>query len=153
MWFFLLIIRCSKFPNCLLRNQVKIVNDLYFLISCSFIFVNSTPLLSAPVSLVTLAPTKIMVTVGEQMTLTCTTSYCHPSAIITWHLSSTENSSTTIVTNKTLNGLGLVKTYSSLQKIVDKSDNEKLVHCTASNIPGRDVSSSVQTVRALCKLV
>lgn len=106
---------------------------------------------SEPVSSVTLAPSSMVVTVGKQMNLSCTTSYCLPPAIITWHLSSTENMNSTIVTYNESNDL--VKTTSLLQKRVDKSDNGKLVFCTASNIPGRHVNSSVHTVIAWCKLL
>lgn len=93
-----------------------------------------------------------MVTVGQQMNLTCETSYCFPSANITWHLdTSTENINSPIVTYNNSNGL--VRTISLLQKSVDKSDNEKLVYCTARNIPGRNVKSSMHKVIAWCKLL
>lgn len=108
-------------------------------------------MLSEPVSSVTLAPMSIMVTVGQQMNLSCTTSYCLPPANITWHLSSTENIDSPIVTYH--NSDDLVRTVSLLQKSVDKSDNRKSVYCTASNIPGRSVSSLVHPVIAWCKLL
>lgn len=102
----------------------------------------------------TLAPTLIIVSVGQQMNLTCTTSYCFPPATITWYLSSKDNinpTPTPIVTNETMGDL--VRTNSLLQKSVDKSDNGQFVYCTASNIPGQIVNSSVQTVVAWCKLL
>lgn len=106
---------------------------------------------AVPVSSVTLDPTIIEVFAGQHMNLTCTTSYCLPPATITWYLSPTDNINSAINTSDSLNGL--VKTKSFLQKSVDKSDNGKRVYCTANNIPGRIVNSSVHEVVVWCKLM
>lgn len=106
---------------------------------------------TVPVSSVTLTPTIIEVFAGQQMNLTCTTSYCLPPATITWHMSSTDNINSSMNMSNSLNGLR--KTNSYLQKSVNKSDNGKSVYCTASNIPGQSAKSLVHEVVAWCKLI
>lgn len=105
--------------------------------------------ISVPVTSVTLAPTSINVTAGQQMYINCTTSYCYPPANITWYMSSTNFTNQFTLTKNTSNGL--VRTLSALSITASKSDNGKRVYCTASNISGRRVNSTVNMLTVLCK--
>lgn len=97
---------------------------------------------------VTLTPNSITVIVGQQINLTCTTSYCNPLANISWYKSSTDITSQS--TSARENSDGLVRAASSLQTLVVKMDNEKHVYCAVSNIPGRRVISTVLSVAVWC---
>lgn len=97
---------------------------------------------------VTLTPNSITVVVGQQINLTCTTSYCNPPANISWYKSSTDITSQSTSTRDESGGL--VRTASSLQTLVFKMDNEKQVYCAVSNIPGRSVISTVLSVAVWC---
>lgn len=102
-----------------------------------------------PVSSVTLTPTSITVTEGQQMNLTCETSYCYPKANIVWYSSLTDiTNQSKYITNKTN---GLVKTISSLTTFVYRSDEEKKTYCTASNKPGGTVMSTNSTLIVHCE--
>lgn len=102
------------------------------------------------VTSVKLAPITIEVVAGELMNLNCTSSYCNPKSTIRWFMSSTDI--TMYSTNTTDESGGLERTTSSLQKIVNKIDNGKKVHCTASNIPGQTIVISKQhLVTVWCK--
>ena len=93
--------------------------------------------------------TPITVITGQQINLTCTTSYCIPPANITWYKSAgdiTSLSSSTLV-----NSGDLVQTISSVQSIVVKGDNGKRVFFKASNMRGKDVTSFMNTVNVMCK--
>lgn len=104
--------------------------------------------LTVPMTSVTLTPTSTTFMTGQQINLTCITSYCDPPANITWYKSSTDITSQATVTIDTSNGL--VRTTSSLQTLVFKMDNGKQVYCTASNIPGRSEISTVLSVVVWC---
>lgn len=104
---------------------------------------------TVPVTSVTVTPTPITVTAGQQMNLTCITSYCNPPANITWYMSSTDITSQS--TNTTDVSNNLVKTTSQLLSQVVKTDNGKQVYCTASNILGRSVQSIMHTVIVWCR--
>ena len=86
---------------------------------------------------------------GTQINLSCMTSYCIPPANITWYKSSVDMTS--------LSGSifaysgGLLKTITSLQISLVKEDIGKHVFCKASNIRGKDVSSSMIILNVLCK--
>nr|XP_022317747.1 hemicentin-2-like [Crassostrea virginica] len=93
--------------------------------------------------------TPITVITGQQINLTCTTSYCIPPANITWYKSAgdiTSLSSSTLV-----NSGDLVQTISSVQSIVVKGDNGKRVFCKASNMRGKDVTSFMNTLNVMYK--
>lgn len=105
--------------------------------------------ISVPVTSVTLAPTSINVTAGQQMYINCTTSYCYPPANITWNMTATNFTIQFTFTKNTSNGL--VRTLSALSINASKSDNGKQVYCTASNISGKRINSSVNMLTVLCK--
>ena len=112
---------------------------------------NNKSFLIVPVRKVNLSViiTPITVVVGQQITLTCITSYCIPPAYITWYKSAgdiTSLSSSTIA-----NSGGLVKTTSSVQSTIVKEDNGKRVFCKASNIRGKEVSSFMNILNVMCK--
>lgn len=104
--------------------------------------------LTVPMTSVTLTPTSTTFMAGQQINLTCITSYCNPPANITWYKSSTDITSQATVTIDTSDGL--VSTTSSLQTLVFKMDNGKQVYCTASNIPSSSVIFTVLSVVVLC---
>lgn len=104
--------------------------------------------LTVPMTSVTLTPTSTTFMAGQQINLTCITSYCNPPANITWYKSSTDITSQATVTIDTSDGL--VSTTSSLQTLVFKMDDGKQVYCTASNIPSSSVISTVLSVVVLC---
>lgn len=104
--------------------------------------------LTVPMTSVTLTPTSTTFMAGQEINLTCKTSYCNPPANITWYKSSTDITSQATVTIDTSDGL--VRTTSSLQTLVFKMDNRKQVYCTASNIPGSSVISTVLSLVVLC---
>lgn len=86
---------------------------------------------------------------GNQLNLTCTSSYCIPAANITWYWSSTVITiQPTLETKK--NG-SLLITTSSISKTVGKMDKGSIVYCTASNIQGENVISTERSVKVLCK--
>lgn len=105
--------------------------------------------ISVPVTSVTLAPTSINVTAGQQMYINCTTSYCYPPANITWYMTATNFTNQFTLTKNTSNGL--VRTLSGLSINASKSDNGKQVYCTASNISGKRINSTVNMLTVLCK--
>uniref|UniRef100_K1Q702 Uncharacterized protein n=1 Tax=Magallana gigas TaxID=29159 RepID=K1Q702_MAGGI len=51
-----------------------------------------------PVTSVTLTPTPTIALVGQQINITCTTSYCYPPAYVTWYMSSTDITSLSTAT-------------------------------------------------------
>nr|XP_022287393.1 hemicentin-1-like isoform X3 [Crassostrea virginica] len=102
-----------------------------------------------PVTSVTLTPTSITVTDGQQMNLTCTTSASNPQANITWHKSSRDITSQSTSTTEEVGGLA--RTVSSLQSIVGKEDNGKQIYCRASNTPNHAVTSNVQLLNVQYK--
>ncbi|XP_052720144.1 carcinoembryonic antigen-related cell adhesion molecule 5-like isoform X4 [Crassostrea angulata] len=114
----------------------------------SSVLFNSILLVKAtPVTFVNMTPTPITMTAGQQMIITCETSYCNPPAEITWYMS------TVNITNQK-NGQtnlydGLVRTMSTLSINAVKSDNGKHVYCTASNNPGERVNSTVNVLTVL----
>lgn len=102
-----------------------------------------------PVTSVTLAPTSINVTAGQQMYINCTTSYCYPPAYVTWYMSSTNSTDQFTLTEHTSNDLA--RTSSVLSIKASKSDNGKQVYCTASQISGKRVNSTVNMLTVLYK--
>lgn len=104
--------------------------------------------ISVPVASVTLAPSLIIALDGQQINMTCTTSYCNPPANITWYMSSTDFTSQS--NSATVTYDGLVRTMSALSINASKSDNGKQVFCTVGNIPGQRVNSTVNVVTVLC---
>lgn len=106
-------------------------------------------IITVPVKSVDLDTTSIEVIAGELMNLTCTSSYCNPQSTISWFMLSTDitNFSTTVTDEKD----GLLRTKSSLQKIVYKIDNRRKVQCKASNIPDQLGIATEQTVTVWCK--
>lgn len=105
--------------------------------------------ITVPVELVTLTPTSITVTDGQQLNLTCETSYCFPSANITWHKSMVDitSQSTSIISESK----GLKKTTSIMQSKVNRTDNGKQVYCTAINTPPRSKQSNMITLIVHCE--
>lgn len=97
-----------------------------------------------------MTPTLINVTAGQQVNITCTTSYCYPPANITWFISSTDITNQSNVA--TVLHDGLMRTISALSIYAVKSDNGKQVYCTAGNNPGQRVllNSTVNVVTVLC---
>ena len=112
----------------------------------NFLFVNAVP-----VTTVTLRPTLIVFTAGQEMNLTCTTSAGNPQANITWYKSSVDITSQSTFT--TQHDGGLTRTISSLQGRVVKEDNGKQLYCSASNTPNKTVTSIVQTLNVMCKCI
>lgn len=104
---------------------------------------------TVPLTSLTLTPTPITVIAGQQMNLTCTTSYCSPPANITWYMSSTDITSQSTYTTDALDSL--VKTTSQLMIRAVKLDNENQVYCIASNIPAQSVQSTVHTMTVWCR--
>ena len=105
--------------------------------------------ITVPITSVTLTPTSVTVIAGQQINLTCATSYCNPLANITWYLSSVDITSQSLFAVEKSGGL--FRTISSLLREVVKEDNGKKVYCRASNTLGEHVISSVQTVNVFCK--
>nr|XP_022290407.1 cell adhesion molecule 1-like [Crassostrea virginica] len=106
---------------------------------------NSVVLMAeVPVSSITLLPTVISVIAGQQMNLTCETSYCNPPANITWYKSL--NDITNQSTSKTYIVDGLTKTVSVLLSPVVKADNRNQIYCIANNTRNTEVSSSIRTL-------
>ncbi|XP_078332852.1 hemicentin-1-like isoform X2 [Crassostrea virginica] len=93
--------------------------------------------------------TPITVITGQQINLTCTTSYCIPPANITWFKSSVDI--TSLSRSTLVNSGDLVKTISSVQSTIVKQDNGKRVFCKASNIRGKDVTSFMNTLNVMYK--
>ena len=112
----------------------------------NFLFVNAVP-----VTTVTLRPTLIVFTAGQEMNLTCTTSAGNPQANITWYKSSVDITSQS--TFSTQREGGLTRTISSLQGRVVKEDNGKQLYCIASNTPNKTITSIVQTLNVMCKCI
>lgn len=103
---------------------------------------------TVPVTSVTLTPVATTLIAGQLLNLTGITSYCNPPANITWYKSTTDITSQSTSTRNMSDGL--VRTTSSLQTQVVKMDNGKQVYCTASNIPGRSINSTLLTVAVWC---
>lgn len=106
---------------------------------------------TVPVSSVTLLPTMISVIAGQQMNITCATSYCNPPANITWYLSSEDVTDQSTFTINRVDGLA--ETVSLLLSKIGKADNGKQVHCVASNTPDKTVTSYKSTLNILCKCI
>lgn len=104
-------------------------------------------LYTVPVTSVTITPVATTLIDGQVISLICITSYCNPPANITWYKSTT---AIHVTSHSTSTRNGLVRTTSSLQTQVVKMDNGKHVYCTASNIPGRSINSTVLTLAVLC---
>uniref|UniRef100_A0A8W8NKS0 Uncharacterized protein n=1 Tax=Magallana gigas TaxID=29159 RepID=A0A8W8NKS0_MAGGI len=121
-------------------------------LSCNSLYSNSNTInltVTVPVTSVTLTLNSTTVIAGQQINLTCTTSYCNPPADITWYKSSTDITSQSTYTRVALNGS--VKTTSQLLNRVVKTDNGQDVFCTASNTPSLSVKSMVYTLTVLYK--
>nr|XP_022320733.1 hemicentin-1-like [Crassostrea virginica] len=119
-------------------------------VGCQTVYENSDSVVisvKVPVTKVTLTPTPITVVDGQQMNLTCTTSYSNPAANITWIKSSEDI--TDLSTHTTDNSGGLVRTVSSLLITVVKEDNGKQVFCRASNTQDKSVSSTVHILNIM----
>lgn len=104
-------------------------------------------LYTVPVTSVTITPVATTLIDGQVINLICITSYCNPPANITWYKSTT---AIHVISHSTSTRNGLVRTTSSLQTQVVKMDNGNHVYCTASNIPGRSINSTVLTLAVLC---
>lgn len=104
-------------------------------------------LYTVPVTSVTITPVATTLIDGQVINLICITSYCNPPANITCYKSTT---AIHVTSHSTSTRNGLVRTTSSLQTQVVKMDNGKHVYCTASNIPGRSINSTVLTLAVLC---
>lgn len=100
-------------------------------------------IVKVPVAFVTMNLTTTNVIAGQEIDISCTTSFCDPPANITWFTSSVDGTNQYKYTNDR-NGEGLVSTKSSLQIIATAKDNGMMVYCSASNIPSRSVNSTVQ---------
>lgn len=111
------------------------------LTSDSFLLKNIKLIKATPVMYVNVTQTSITVLEGQPINLTCISSRSEPPANITWYMSSKNITTSFTFINDSLNDT--VRTLSSLQTDVDRSDNGKRVNCTASNMPGRSVSSSI----------
>lgn len=98
----------------------------------------------------TLATTNV--TAGQKIHINCTTSFCDPPANITWVSSSVDSTNQYTYTDDT-NDDGLVRINSSLQRSVTAKDNGMMVYCSASNIPNRNVTSTVQIFSVSCKYI
>ncbi|XP_078319162.1 cell adhesion molecule Dscam1-like [Crassostrea virginica] len=102
-----------------------------------------------PVTSVTLLSTTTTFISGQQMNLTCATSYCYPPANITWYMSSDD---VTHQSTSTLNSVdGLAETISMFISTVGKENTGKRVYCTASNTPNKTVISNIGTLNVLYK--
>nr|XP_022289527.1 nephrin-like isoform X2 [Crassostrea virginica] len=123
--------RASNSPNQAVTSNVQSIN------------------VQLPVISVTLTPTSITVTDGQQMNLTCTTSASNPQANITWYMSTVDITSQSTSTTEEVGGLA--RTISSLQSIVGKEDNGKQINCRASNTPNQAVTSNLQSINVLYK--
>lgn len=98
---------------------------------------------------VSLIPGSITVRAGQNVELTCETSFCNPQANVSWHKSSTDiTSESTISTEQEKD---LVKTISTLLTTVMKADNREEVYCKGKNIPDQDLKSNVLTLNVLYK--
>nr|XP_022313604.1 B-cell receptor CD22-like [Crassostrea virginica] len=91
--------------------------------------------------------TPITVIIGQQINLTCTTSYCIPPANITWYKSAGDSQTRSTLVKSG----GLVKTISSIQSTIVKEDNGKRVFCKASNIRGKEVTSFMNILNVMYK--
>ena len=120
------------------------------LLKIFFSLINYVPFIGeVPVSKVTLTPTQFPVIAGQQMNLTCTTSYSNPAANITWIKSSEDITDQS--THTTDSSGGLVRTVSSLLFTVVQEDNGKQVFCRTSNTQDKSVSSTVHILNIMCK--
>lgn len=123
-------------------------------ICCQTIYATSNYVnfsVKVPVTSVTITPVATTLIDGQVINLICITSYCNPPANITWYKSTTAIHVTNHSTSTRNISDGLVRTTSSLQTQVVKMDNGKQVYCTASNIPGRSINSTVLTLAVLYK--
>ncbi|XP_022287174.2 nephrin-like [Crassostrea virginica] len=125
-------------------NTVSVVCQSLYQKSNSVVF-----FVEVPVSSVTLLPTMISVIAGQQMNITCATSYCNPPANITWYLSSEDVTDQSTFTINRVDGLA--ETVSLLLSKIGKADNGKQVHCVASNTPDKTVTSYKSTLNILYK--
>ena len=133
--------------KCLMHLFLFVVIGL---LNGTFSRVNYIPFTeTVPVTKVTLTPTPITVVDGQQMNLTCATSYSNPAANITW-IKSTEDI-TDQSSQTTDSSVGLVRTVSLLLITVVKEDNGKQVFCRASNTQDKSVSSTVNILNIMCK--
>ena len=104
---------------------------------------------TVPVEYVAISVKTITMVAGTQIYLSCMTSYCIPPANITWYKSSVDM--TSLSGSIFAHSGGLMKTITSLQITLVKEDNGKHVFCKASNIRGKDESSSMIILNVLCK--
>lgn len=102
-----------------------------------------------PVSSVNVTQTTIVVSAGQMINLTCVTSYSNPEATISWYKSSEDI--TPQSTFETQRDRGLVRTISSLRRIVVKEDNGKRIYCRANNTMDASITSTMRTIIVLCK--
>ena len=99
----------------------------------------------------TITQTPITVLVGQEINITCVTSYSYPPANITWYTSSLVITSQS--TLRTQNKAGYVRTISSLISKAGKNDNERRVYCTANNTLSPYVRSRIHTLIVMCKFI
>lgn len=104
--------------------------------------------ISVPVTSVILTPTPIIALAGQQINITCTTSYCYPPAYVMWYMSSTDITSLSIASKDETEDF--VRTVSFLSINLGKSDNGKHVFCIARNIRDQSETSMMNTVTVLC---
>lgn len=107
-------------------------------------------LYTVPVTSVTITPVATTLIDGQVINLISITSYCNPPANITWYKLTTAIHVTSHSASTRNISDGLVRTTSSLQTQVVQMENGKQVYCTASNIPGRSINSTVLTLAVLC---
>lgn len=105
--------------------------------------------ISVQVTKVTLMPVSITGEVGDQMYLSCTTSFCFPQANVSWFISSTDITNQSTPTTNSDSGLS--RTNSTLILSLSKAHNGKQVYCAASNKPNQIVNSLTHTVTVFCK--
>lgn len=131
-----------KFESFCYLTCLLSFKHFYFFLLCD----NLT--ISVPVTSVILTPTLTIALAGQQINITCTTSYCYPPAYVTWYMSSTNITSLSTSTKDVKEDL--VRTISSLSINLGKLDNGKHVFCTARNMQDQSVTSMMNTVTVLC---
>lgn len=131
-----------KFESFCLTYLLSFKHFYLFFLLCDYLTI------SVPVTSVILTPTPIIALAGQQINITCTTSYCYPPAYVMWYMSSTDITSLSIATKDETEDF--VRTVSFLSINLGKSDNGKHVFCIARNIRDQSETSMMNTVTVLC---
>lgn len=157
--------QCKDPTTCLTQSSASCYNETVFSIRvpipfdwngkklwCSTALVKSNNIIltvTVQVTKVTLMPVSITGEVGDQMYLSCTTSFCFPQANVSWFISSTDITNQSTPTTNSDSGLS--RTNSTLILSLSKAHNGKQVYCAASNKPNQIVNSLTHTVTVFYK--